>query len=105
MKKATHFIGVFTACVLLLAAVVTPVQGVTTITVAYRAAESPWIQWLEEEFNKRYTDIQVEMVPGLGGWETVDLLTTWWIGDVFPDVFFGTGGDVQKYIFNGWTAD
>lgn len=24
---------------------------------------------------------------------------------MFPDVFFGTGGDVQKYIYYGWTAD
>ncbi len=97
-------LGAIAACLLLVATVV-PVQAVTTITVAYRAAEGPWLQWLQTEFNRRQADVRVEILPGLGGWGTVEVLATWWVGGVFPDVFFGTGGDVQNYILKGWTAD
>ena len=103
MKSRT--LVVVTACLIAIAAVAGSAQAQTTITVAYRATEGPWLEWVQEEFHKRYPDIRIELLPGLGGWETVEVLGTWWLGNSFPDVFFGTGGDVQKYIYYGWTAD
>lgn len=66
MRKRT--LTAVAACLLAFVALAVPTQAATTITVAYRAAEGPWLEWVQEEFNKRYSDIQVELLPGLGGW-------------------------------------